>query len=865
VKIIKPTTLGLLTRPFEFRREFWLGVSVIAFLPIDDAPVLLPEAELWPFLAEELPPDQALDAAIPKQQAEFLAIARAHAPNGEKVQSLQTSIQLGPITKTLNVFGDRTYRGGEVSATLPFTQMPIDWAHAYGGPDVPANPKGLGAAPLDGPGGRLFAAPNILDPQLGAEALRTPVSYGPVDQMAPARLQRAGTHDKTWLQEDFPGFARDIDWRFFNLASPDQFFPGPLTGSEPYVFRNLHPSKPVLQGSLPGMQARVFVVRQGAPDGFEEIPMRLSTIWCFPHRERLVLVHHGQTRLREEDGADIARIVVGADRPGEHRTAQIFHDVMVCRADTKEGAIHALLDEELVPADWLRPAPAEDEAAAEDNPKAILAARQQQAAAAAYGKMVAGLVAKGVDPGKIPALPEPQKYKVPSLSELPQLMRQAREQQAAAEAMRAEQQEKLAGRLAAAGKAPAEIEALLKAQVNGPPVFKPADILGKLAAVPAAPGAAAPPVPAGLEAKLADAEQHLRDGYRRMAHQQAPADAASTERSAEIRRLVQGDSAAARALYDLQGADLSGLDLSGIDLSGVCLDGANLAGTNFSQAKLINTVLAHANLAGARFDGAELTGATFGKANLTGAMLRRAVLKKSVLAGANLSQADFTGADLEKADLSDALVFRTILADVRAPGLLAMKLNLRGLQAPGIMLDKARFLECDLTGADFSGASLRKVMFLACKMTAMRFVKTCLMQAVFVKGCNLSFADFADADLREVNLREMILRNALLPGANLQKADFSGADLTQAMLPNVRGDDCGFVATLLRNADLRHGSFARANFSRADLRGADLTSASVYEANMPRVQLDANTRRAGLWQTRMRYLPVYEPPKEPQA
>jgi hypothetical protein len=82
MKIIKPQTLSLLTRPFEFRREFWLGVSVIAFLPIGDAPVLLPETAMWPFLAEELPPDLPLDAAIPKARAEFLAVAHCHAPDG---------------------------------------------------------------------------------------------------------------------------------------------------------------------------------------------------------------------------------------------------------------------------------------------------------------------------------------------------------------------------------------------------------------------------------------------------------------------------------------------------------------------------------------------------------------------------------------------------------------------------------------------------------------------------------------------------------------------------------------------------------------------------------------------------------------
>ena len=107
VKVIKPQTLSLLTRPFEFRREFWLGCAAIAFLPIGETPVLLPETALWPFLAEELPPDQPLDAAIPKSRPEFLAVAHASPRAGSPAPAVRTGIQLGPVIKMLNVCGDR--------------------------------------------------------------------------------------------------------------------------------------------------------------------------------------------------------------------------------------------------------------------------------------------------------------------------------------------------------------------------------------------------------------------------------------------------------------------------------------------------------------------------------------------------------------------------------------------------------------------------------------------------------------------------------------------------------------------------------------------------------------------------------------
>ena len=170
MKIIKPQTVSLLTRPFEFQHEFWLGLATLAFMPTGETPSLLPESAMWPFLAEELPPDLPLDAAIPKVRAELLAIAHAHAPGGMPIPLFDVSIRLGPLTKTLSVCGDRRVSGSRVSEPIPFTTLPIDWAHAFGGVGFAANPLGKGALPIDGTDGRVYAAPNVIDRKLAGEA-----------------------------------------------------------------------------------------------------------------------------------------------------------------------------------------------------------------------------------------------------------------------------------------------------------------------------------------------------------------------------------------------------------------------------------------------------------------------------------------------------------------------------------------------------------------------------------------------------------------------------------------------------------------------------------------------------------------------
>jgi Uncharacterized protein conserved in bacteria (DUF2169) len=144
MKIIKPQTLSLLTRPFEFRRDYWLGCAVVAFLPIGETHTLLPEADLWPFLTEELPSDQPLDAAIPKTRTEFVAIAHAFAPGGVAAPMVPTGIQLGASIKQLVVFGDREFdrSRGRITEPVPFTRMKIDWTRAYGGDGFADNPLG---------------------------------------------------------------------------------------------------------------------------------------------------------------------------------------------------------------------------------------------------------------------------------------------------------------------------------------------------------------------------------------------------------------------------------------------------------------------------------------------------------------------------------------------------------------------------------------------------------------------------------------------------------------------------------------------------------------------------------------------------
>ncbi|MGH7069086.1 MAG: DUF2169 family type VI secretion system accessory protein [Acetobacteraceae bacterium] len=433
--MIKPSVLALITRCFEFRQRQRIGLAIAAFVPLSEA-ALLPETAMWPFLAEEVPPDQPLDAGIPKSRPEFLAVAKAYAPEGSSITRIRTEITLGAVTKRLDAFGDRTFHDGRFTDPTPFAEIPLDWAHTYGGNGIADNPsgKGAGLGKLQAP----VKVQNVINPDVPHPA-RMQASYGPVDQMWPARARRAGTYDDAWLKKDFPGFPRDIDWLFFNLAQPDQWLPNPLAGNEKFAPVNLHPVHRRIEGWLPGVVPRLFLVRKNANgDGsFEEVPMAPTTVWFFPHRERMVLVYHGSAAIAEEDASDIARAVLGADRMGELSPAAHFRAVMEKRT-AKGGGIHALNDADLVPAEWLRPDLALAGSPEEKVARKAIQARGRRRAERERSAAVENLKARGLDPAKyqLPLLPD--EAEPPTLEELPKF----------AEAMRKEAEQKKAEALA---------------------------------------------------------------------------------------------------------------------------------------------------------------------------------------------------------------------------------------------------------------------------------------------------------------------------------------------------------------------------------------------------------------------------------
>ena len=850
MKVIKPLSLGLLSRAFEVQRRFQLGFAVLAYIGLGEEQGLFGEVAMWKMLPEELPADQPLDAGIPKTLGEYVLCGRAYAPGGQPTAALQVGVRLGDRGKRLLVAGERHIEGDRPTQPRPFVEMPVDWTRAFGGPKFAENPLGRGMAeePVEGVGFRI-RMPNVLDPTLPPqERDRRPAGFGPMDVMWPQRARFAGTYDDRWLKEEFPGYPRDMDWRFFNVAPYDQQYPRPFQGDEEYALENLHPTAPLLTGRLPGLAPRLFIVRRGAEDGFEEVPLALTTVWFFPHRRRAVLVHHG------------------ADLRGEAKPAEHYRAVMKQRLDPDKGALYVLRDRDLVPPELIVPDPelaAQQEASASEN---LIHRYGRAKAVREIEETRAYLESIGLDPDVHgPKKPEPEPPP-PTLDELPalfdRLVAEAEKTKADVERNRKEDEPKLRELLAKSGAMTFEqLEAEYTEKPAGPPKFTAAgarqDLMEQRDRLRGM-GADTEEIDQYLadprmQQMWESAEAGMREGYRRGAHMQEPAPRMREDWRAQGREVLPRRRNWRR--QNLCGADLSGLVLAGHDFTEAWLDAADMRGADLRNASLVHAVLAHADMTGCLLDGADLTGANLGRAQLRGASLKGALLREVVLERADLAEASLVGARLDGAQLVGVDFSRLDLRGARMSGAVFVKSNLAGMIAAGACLDDAVLIECDLSGADLNGATMVSATFVKCNAPGLQAARAVMSKATFADGGDLSGAVMPGAMLAEANLRGMRLAGVDLREAVLDGADLSDADLQGARLDHVRARGARFVVADLRGATLARGDFMDGMLGRADLRGADLSDASFFQADLARVRTDRATRAERMMQTRMRLVP----------
>lgn len=174
-----------------------------------------------------------------KKGTDVALIGSAYTRKGTD-RSVDVSLQVGPLRKSVRVFGDRHWRKsiGSWKPTDPatFERMPLVYERAFGGRDAsdpdPArhgyekrNPVGAGFS-VSGSKERLegLPLPNIEDPKNligGWKDKPAPAGFGFIGRDWAPRVNYAGTYDEAWQKKRCPLLPDDFDETYYNGASSD--------------------------------------------------------------------------------------------------------------------------------------------------------------------------------------------------------------------------------------------------------------------------------------------------------------------------------------------------------------------------------------------------------------------------------------------------------------------------------------------------------------------------------------------------------------------------------------------------------------------------------------------------------------------
>jgi hypothetical protein len=289
-----------------------------------------------------------------KPRADVVLVGRAHAPRGQPRDTpLDVSLRVGPLAKTLRVFGDRTWSfptklslSPEISGPKPFVTIDLVYKRAFGGIDSAASlycAENLVGTGFIGKKARESIherpLPNIEDPQdliRSWDSRPRPAGFGFYGRGWRPRLQHVGTPhpDPVGPEERRRGIAADFSYDFFNGAHPDLQAQGYLQGNEPVELRNVSPDS-LIEFRLPGVRPRVAVakwttppqdwleqqLREGrpaalteAPTSAESVAMALDTLVLIPDERIFYLVFRGQCAIASLDSLEVARLAVALEK-----------------------------------------------------------------------------------------------------------------------------------------------------------------------------------------------------------------------------------------------------------------------------------------------------------------------------------------------------------------------------------------------------------------------------------------------------------------------------------------------------------------------------------------------------------------------
>jgi len=782
------------------------------------------------------------DFAYYKPCADLLLAGHCHCPGGKPAPACPVTFSVGPVSRTLYVFGDRFWKNlaGIRSITDPesFTKMELRYENSFGGAGFKKNPIGKGAGAEESEKGTAWALPNIEDPKdlIDSPGKKPePAGFGPIGKMWEQRYSKMGTYKGTYMKHRWPWFAEDFDYAYFNAGPAGMQMSGHLRGDEPLYFENLHPKHPRFESALPGLRVRCFVNRLSGTDGngadFREISMKIDTLWADMDAEKLVLVWRGVMETASEDfEEDIAHIFVMSESLDQESDSLMRCHELFLEALAEEERQWEMEQEE--PSEEVKEASAESPQETE-----ILKEELKAQTAAMLAKV--GIDINSLSPEKREKVTQDQDKIIDSITQ--------KDSDKIAAIGEQDLKKQMSDAFSNAGidvenlppisdSAKAEqLRLFKKLGVDDPSIMQDPEIAEFMGIL----GALMPKLgidPEDLTPVIEEAKKQLA----------IPETNEKEEQTALTREIVSSRASHGESFAgeNLSGLDLKGLDLKDLDFSGADLSGADLSGAALDRALLAGAELSKCIMDNAHLEETDLTGATLAEAKLIGALCTGSNFTDANLVSADLSGADLTESVLEGADLTGATLEKAVLSEA---------------DATGAKLTEARLTGANLSEAIFEQTEMKNALLEEVTAKDSNFVEADLSGATFAKS-NLSGADFTGAVLNGADFRGAILAEASVEGATCMNADFTEADLTK-LRASEGGNFTGstFVKANGFESMWQDAILDKADFSFSKMQGADFTKASLQGVTMAAADMKRSRfMKANLSQARLVVMNLFE-------
>lgn len=903
MQIIKSLYSSLLNRTLQVHGTYVAFFSVGFFFRLSDGKLLL-DPKGWEAMVKGGYGMSNFDEAVRKDVGEFIVLGKAIAPAGKAVRQLPVQVRVGSIEKRLIVSGRRDWESvtGTLGQPGEFVVQDIGYEYTYGGSVFTENPVGIGAEVKtlvsEFSGQPLPQVEYPGDPMVARNRPVKPASFSQVQVAWPQRQKYAGTYDERYLRNDMPGFARDLDWRFFQIAAPDQWNQGYWKTDEAFEIHHMNEKMPLIKGRLPGVVARCFVNKVDEGEScLSEIPLQLDTVWLCPNDDLGWVLFRGSTGTDSLFTENITAVLCALENANDARRPLAYYENEYrLRSDPNERFKYLMYEAPLLP-DGFTPDLSEllgEEMAGEINTFAdamkLHAEAQKKVAAAQFPEglnarpntetppLVAGLdeakiqalIDKAFPPlkdaaGKVVGIDMPHM----DLRALDELKAYFRDVQQAGKAdmllqlktQRAQLAQQPATEITIAMMA--SLDEAIDAVQTGPKLTRPTLSTQQIALqefIEQSRQRVAKLIAAGqatkeqldkletdyveMEKKLAFAALSIMQTYRDGAHLSARSTSPHPgqedgKRKELIARHSKGLSCKG---MDLAFCDLSNLDLSGIDLSGAFLENVVIHDTKLTGANLENAVMAYSDIMNADFSGANLVGANLGSATIKNVAFLDTRTDAIILAQSALEQCTFRQCLLSKK--LDGML------DTRLHSCSFSQCDMTGLTLNANTLEYCRFDQCVLSDANLIKVNAKHAVFNECMLNATNLIECdlqfatfnrCSMKnARFLAGSRLQRATFTHSDISESNFRECQADFAVFTSTTAHLTDFSGAQLKNCIFDKINSHQMQMTGAQLADSSFRRANLFGVSLMQADIRRCNFFEANLYSANFLNATLGNN-------------------------